>query len=166
MPGNGTGSGCAPWRRDPIVRNPAVALKETLMLGFIAKARFWQPQSVSCPLPLLLICPNKRSLLGCRVIGGHPFLSQPLFLPRCLLPPIGEIKNVAYRVTGLRVRRIIATLETNQLTVVWSIGYPASIIANPCTYKPCSQCSAQCFALIGSIGSQIIFCFSYTTSTK
>ena len=27
----------------PIVRNPA-ALKETLMLGFIAKARFWQPQ--------------------------------------------------------------------------------------------------------------------------
>ena len=55
MPGGG--------RRDPIVRNPAVALKETLMLGFIAKARFWQPQSVSCPLPLLLICPNKRSLL-------------------------------------------------------------------------------------------------------
>ena len=47
---------------DPIMRNPG-DLKETLMLGFIAKARFWQPQSVSCPLPLLLICPNKRSLL-------------------------------------------------------------------------------------------------------
>jgi hypothetical protein len=30
-------------RQDPIVRNPG-ALKETLMLGFIAKARFWQPQ--------------------------------------------------------------------------------------------------------------------------
>ena len=60
----------------PIVRNPA-ALKETLMLGFIAKARIWQPQSVSCLLPVLLICPNKRSLLDAGVIGGHPFLSQP-----------------------------------------------------------------------------------------
>ena len=114
----------------PIVRNP-VALKETLMLGFIAKARIWQPQSVSCLLPVLLICPNKRSLLDARVIGGHPFLSQPLFLPRCLLPPIGEIKNVAYRVTGLSLETDYCNLG-NQLTVVWSIGYPASIIANPC----------------------------------
>ena len=143
-------------RRHPIVRNPA-ALKETLMLGFIAKARIWQPQSVSCPLPGLLICPNKRSLLDALVIGGHPFLSQPLFLPRCLLPPIGEIKNVAYRVTGLR----------DGLLQPWKPAYSCLIYRIPgfnyCKpMRPFAQCSAQFFALIGSIGSQIMFRFSYT----
>ena len=93
-------------RQDPIVRNPGGSKRDTYARLYsqstVLAASNRSPVGWAASGALLLICPNKRSLLDALVIGGHPFLSQPLFLPRCLLPPIGEIKNVAYRVTGLR----------------------------------------------------------------
>ena len=135
-------------RQDPIVRNPGGSKRDTYARLYsqstVLAASNRSPVGWAASGALLLICPNKRSLLDALVIGGHPFLSQPLFLPRCLLPPIGEIKNVAYRVTGLSLETDYCNLG-NQLTVVWSIGIYTQLLQLLQSHAPLpiSRCSAQ-----------------------